>query len=208
MKRRVPLIRSARLRMNRFVDLRASFNSKFLLLPLSVLAVTVLLQGFRPQETTATGTWVAKGSMQSARSGACAAVLPDGRVLVTGGLGPAGSLDTSEVFGMNGSFSATPALAAPRSGHTCMTMLNGRVLVAGGRNEIGPVNTAEIYNPALNRWTETGVMSSARTGHTATLLKDGRVVMVGGEGSAVIHDSIEIFDPVAGTFQFVSSGLL
>src|SRR5213593_4522773 len=117
MLRRVSLLQLARFRMNRGSGLRASVKSKLVLLPLSLLAVTVIF-GYRPQETTATGTWVAKGSMQSARSGACAAVLPDGRVMITGGLGSSGSLDTSEVFGMNGSFSTTPPMAAARSGHT------------------------------------------------------------------------------------------
>src|ERR1051326_450893 len=208
MKRCVPFVGSARFRMNRKRDLRASIKSKLVLLPLSGLALTVILHGYRPQETSATGTWVAKGSMQSARSGACAAVLPDGRVMITGGLGPSGSLDTSEVFGMNGSFSNVPAMSASRNGHTCMTMADGRVLVAGGRNENGPINTAEIYNPETNRWSQTSVMSSARAGHTSTLLSDGRVVMAGGEGSAVVNDSIEIFDPEKDKFEFVSSGLL
>src|SRR5690242_18541620 len=93
---------SAGFRKHRRRELKASVKSKLVLLPVSLLAVTVIVHGYRPQETTATGTWTAKGSMQSARSGACAAVLPDGRVMVTGGLGPAGSLDSSEVFGMNG----------------------------------------------------------------------------------------------------------
>src|ERR1044071_634486 len=158
---------------------RYSEGHSRLALPLALFVCAAMLHG-APQETA--GSWIAKGSMAAARTGACAAVLPDSRMLVTGGISRSGVLDSAEAFGLNGSFSSLPAMSAGRTGHTCTAMLDGRVLVAGGGNDVGPIGTAEIYNPAVNRWAEAGIMSSPRSGHTATLLQDGRVVLVGGEG--------------------------
>src|ERR1019366_7772614 len=80
------------------------------------------------QSSDATGMWVAKGSMAAARSGACAASLPDGRVLITGGQGPSGSMNTAEIFAADGSFSAAAGMAGARSGRSFAPLWGGRIL--------------------------------------------------------------------------------
>jgi hypothetical protein len=165
-----------------------------------------LMYGF--QSPDATGMWIAKGSMAAARSGACAASLPDGRVLITGGQGPTGSMNTAEIFTADGSFSAAAGMAGARSGHSCATLEDGQILVAGGSNEFGAVSTAEVFDPAVNRWAPAGNMVSARSGHTATVLRDGRVLIAGGQGAATVYDTLEIFDPAANSFQSLSPAAL
>jgi Prealbumin-like fold domain/Galactose oxidase, central domain len=146
--------------------------------------------------------------MRAARSGACAASLPDGRILVTGGSDSAGALQSAEILDSSGLFNAVAGMSASRSGHSCTALADGRVLVAGGENKGGPITQAEIYSPADNRWSAAGEMAYARTGHTATALEDGRVVIAGGEGAGVVHDTLEVFDPASNSFHFVSAGTL
>ncbi len=171
------------------------------------LSMAALLGG-RQVAQDASGIWVPKGRMSTPRTGACAAVLADGRVLVTGGAGPAGALDSAELLATNGAVSSVSPMTAARMRHTCVALPDGRVLVAGGANDSGPISLAEIYDPARNRWIAAGDLAYARAGHTATVLADGRVLVGGGEGQGVVHNTLEMFDPAAASFRFVATATL
>jgi len=73
------------------------------------------------QSPDATGMWVTKGSMAAARSGACAASLPEGRVLSTGGQSTTGSmratLESSRIYPITTRI-ARRLMATPRTGNT------------------------------------------------------------------------------------------
>src|SRR5580700_5827635 len=100
------------------------------------------------------GTWVATGSMSSARSGAASVLLHDGHILVTGGNDGSGPSSSAELFAASGSFSAATSMNVPRSGHIAVVLQDGRVLVAGGTTTGGVVtSTAEIYDPVATTWT-------------------------------------------------------
>ena len=164
-------------------------------------AAGVLLSASLPQVPS--GTWIALGPMNSARSGASAVLLQDGRILVSGGNDSNGPSNTAELFGANGSFSMDTPMNVTRSGHVAVVLQDGRVLIAGGTISGGGVtNSAEIYDPAANSWTNvSGGMLEARSGQTATLLNDGRVLLAGGAGSSgTVSLTAEVFDPVAQTF--------
>ena len=101
-----------------------------------------------------TGTWAAAGIMTEPRLYHAAALLPHGRVLVTGGLrnnedGGPDRLATVEVYDPEtGEWSASANLVAPRFGHTATLLPDGRVLLAGGQyDDPEPLPSAEIYNP-------------------------------------------------------------
>jgi hypothetical protein len=147
----------------------------------------------------ATATFVATGSMATARAGATATVLTDGRVLVAGGTdGSENGTATAELYDpTTGTFVATGQMATPREGHTATLLADGRVLLVGG---LGPLATAEIYDPATGTFSGTGPMTTARNGNTATLLPDGRVLVVGGFDGAAYLATAELFDPTAGSF--------
>jgi galactose oxidase-like protein len=157
------------------------------------------------------GMWSPTGSLSTARSGHTATLLPNGKVLVTGGLegGPGGlyySVAASELYDpAAGTWSPTGSLSTARSGHTATLLPNGNVLVAGGDFVSSPnpfyvIAASELYDPAAGTWSPTGSLSTARSGHTATLLPNGTVLVAGGSGTGPIAAS-ELYDPTAGTWS-------
>jgi hypothetical protein len=100
-----------------------------------------------------TGSWAAAGMMTESRLYHAAILLPDGRVLVTGGgsLVEDGTLATAEVYDPEtGEWSVTGNLVAPRSGHSATLLPDGRVLLAGGAWGGSPpelLPSAEVYDP-------------------------------------------------------------
>jgi len=147
--------------------------------------------------------WSSAGSMAEARSGASSALLPDGRVLVTGGSGANGLLNSAEMYSLDGGFSPEAPMALARTGHVSVAMGDGRVLVAGGTTTGGGItNSAEIFDPVTSSWSEVpGGMIEPRTGATASFLQDGRVLIAGGANSSGgVSSTVEIFNPATNTF--------
>src|SRR5437870_4535143 len=170
------------------------------LLVIGVFGITFLLRASLP--SLATGTWVAAGHMSAARSGACTAVLSDGRLLVSGGADANGPTATADLFSTAGNWSAAASMNSPRSHQSCAVLQDGRVLVAGGTTSGGGItNSAEIYDPSADSWSQAGIMNDARSGATTSVLNDGRVLIAGGQNSGGASNTLEIFDPNSGNFS-------
>jgi Galactose oxidase, central domain/Kelch motif len=154
-----------------------------------------------PAGPTATPTapplsaWTATGSMLKPRvDGALATLLPDGRVLETGGDDP--SVDLYDPA--TGKWTSGAPTAVARAGLSATLLRNGKLLVAGGYPAI---TSAELYDPATDSWTATGSMHTARYSQSATLLADGTVLVAGGQNDA--DDAIasaELYNPDTGTW--------
>jgi N-acetylneuraminic acid mutarotase len=157
-----------------------------------------------------THMWTPTGSMATGRESFAAVVLPNGKVLVEGGLGPSGSiLASAELYNpATGRWSSAGAMSVARYSHTATLLPNGTVLVAGGCSasySCTPyTGVSEIYNPATNTWTRTGALNVARANQTATLLHNGKVLVVGGFTNS---SSCEIYDPAAKTWKVAASNL-
>jgi hypothetical protein len=147
-----------------------------------------------PSPKAPSGSFTATGSLGSAREGATATTLRDGRVLIAGGEnGYEGTYETAELYDpSSGTFSPTGSMAVQRFGHTATLLADGRVLVVGGDTA-----SAELYDPATGTFSPTGSMSAAGRFHAAVLLADGRVLIAGGEGSV----TAELYDPATGKFS-------
>ena len=145
------------------------------------------------------GAVIPTGSMGMARAAHAAAPLPDGRVLIAGGLP---GLSSTEFYDLGtGRFVAGPNMSIGRAGHTITLLPTGQVLIAGGYNG-NYLDTAEVFDPKANRFLPTGKMVRARSGHTATLLQSGSVLLVGGVGTGwTFLDDAEVYDPKTGTFS-------
>jgi len=167
-----------------------------------------------PNPTTAPGVFRPVGSMTTARAGATATLLKDGRVLVVGGSGngEGGPLTSAELYDpASCEFRSTGSMPAPRA--TAVTLLDdGAVLFAGGFDgSAGSLASALLYDPSAGSFTQTGSMTTARIGASATRLQDGRVLIAGGEsnpqGDAKFLATAEIYDPLTRTFSATGSML-
>ena len=158
-----------------------------------------------------TESWTATGPMNEGRALHTATLLPDGTVLVAGGLmsGRSDMLVSAEVYDpRTGSWTATGGMIEARTAHTATLLDDGSVLVTGGGSgllEVGNLSSAERYDPRTGSWTATGDMIQGRTGHTATLLDDGNVLVAGSNNFGVV-DSAELYDP--GTGSWIATGTM
>jgi hypothetical protein len=165
-----------------------------------------------------TGTFSPAGPLAEGRSHHAATLLPDGRVLVSGGVANGGStsLASAELFDpATGTFSPTGAMTDGRVYHTATVLSDGRILMTGGcpfgrvyANNPEFLKSAELYDPATGMFTPAGSMSYGRTWAEAVLLTGDRVLITGGvgDGSTISLDTAEIHDPVTGTFSPAGSG--
>jgi len=153
----------------------------------------------------ATGTISATGGLTApnGRAEHATALLPNGKVLLAGGVDNIGNaLASAELYDpATGTFSATGSMAQSRFRVTAVVLADGRVLVSGGFNATGALTGAEIYDSTTGLFTLTGSLNTARDRHTATLLPNGKVLIAGGRNSTLevtnALASAEIFDPTA-----------
>ncbi len=156
----------------------------------------------------ATGTFTATGSLATGRQSPTATLLPNGKVLIAGGMGSGFAyLTSAELYDpASGTFTATGSLATGRYFHTATLLADGTVLIAGGYNDTYPyyLTSAELYDPASGTFSATGSLAIARLSHTATLLPNGKVLIAGGHNGLYLT-SAELYDPASGAFSATGS---
>jgi hypothetical protein len=148
----------------------------------------------------ATGKWTPTSSMNAARAGGNATLLPNGDVLATSGFGigtenggpfaelytPATGQWSPAINGLPSLYGCSGVLACFGSSATLLG--DGDVLVAGGDAGLASnshsSSEAVLYNPTANSWTTTGSLNVSRLFQTASLLQNGQVLVAGGESFA------------------------
>ncbi|AKJ05108.1 putative delta-60 repeat protein [Archangium gephyra] len=120
-------------------------------------------------------------------------LLPNGKVLVTGGRFQNAVYNSAELYDP-GAGQWSPTQEPPfknRLQHTATLLPNGKVLIAGGQNTSrAPLQSVAEYNPYADagtdagQWAERGSLNHARHSHTATLLPNGKVLIAGGQGTS------------------------
>ena len=126
------------------------------------------------------------GSLIDPREGHTVTLLPNGKLLVAGGVNFSGVLASAELYDPAfGTWTATGSLANAHYHHTATLLPNGKVLVTGGvDSNFITLASAELYDPASGTWTATGSLVTARSWYTATLLANGMVLVAGGAGTS------------------------
>jgi hypothetical protein len=146
--------------------------------------------------------------MRVPRSGPTATLLPNGKVLIAGGIKYGEervNLASAEIFNpATGSFTLTGSMHTGQQSHTATLLPNGKVLIAGPGSGPGGggIVPAEIYDPSKGTFAETRTMIKGRFDATATLLPNGKVLIAGGFDGITFTPtaSAELFDPATGRF--------
>ncbi|MDF1563068.1 MAG: kelch repeat-containing protein [Deltaproteobacteria bacterium] len=128
-----------------------------------------------------------------------AILLPDGRVLLTGGMetGSGAWLNTDELWAPeDGSWSLATGWR-PRVDSATVLLNDGRALAVGGKYGIGaaqsPIASSALFDPGTDSWSGSLPLETARQWHGLTRLLDGRVLVAGGYTSSDAWG--EVFDP-------------
>jgi MBG domain-containing protein/YDG domain-containing protein/CARDB protein/galactose oxidase-like protein/Kelch motif protein len=177
-----------------------------------VVFVAILVMGLSgrlsAQTAPPSGSWRLTAAMSHARTGAAAAAMGNGSVLVTGGIDGAGAVSaTAEIYGPSGTFTAVAAMNIARAGHTATWLAagsGGYVLVTGGTTTDGAIaGSSEFYDPASNSWTL--LPAAVSTGAAATPLPNSSLLLSGGVSSAGLLSDLVRFDLATQQFSFAGA---
>jgi hypothetical protein len=182
-------------------------RSRFLLAVFFALAFALAATAFRAGVSPASqvGSVVPAAPMLEPRSGQTATLLPDGKVLIAGGMRRNQDFyKSAELYDpATGKFQPTGEMNQRRVGHIAVLLRSGKVLIAGGWVGQGGTDSAELYDPATGKFTVIAKMTARRGRPSATLLADGDVLVAGGEerdnesvaSAEIFHVSTLSFQP-------------
>jgi N-acetylneuraminic acid mutarotase len=134
-----------------------------------------------------TNTWTPTGNMTYPRVFHTASVLPNGNVLVAGGMNIHVESNVTFILSaelydpVTGNWTLTGNITHPRAQHTSSVLPNGAVLVIGGEDDTSNITSSvELYDPLTGDWTSVHDMIYPRVAHTASVLLNGTLLVVGG----------------------------
>ncbi|MEZ5989440.1 MAG: kelch repeat-containing protein [Planctomycetota bacterium] len=163
--------------------------------------------------------WTKGPDMSEPRAGHLAHVLPDGRIMLFGGVTwtlviivkvPAFTKSCDIYDPKTNKITAGTAMLTDRALFVAQELTDGRLLVAGGAsgsitNGGAPTDLAEVYDPQTGKWTATGKLATARGLAVWERRPDGKVAVHGGAGGSLLSpvavSSCELWDPKAGTWS-------
>jgi Putative Ig domain len=154
-------------------------------------------------------TFTATGPLNVARANHVAVLLPNGKVLVAGGVNTSNQAEpTAEVYDpVAQTFSFTGPLGFAQSSPAAVLLANGQVLVLGGTGTAGQDNQAQMYNPVTGTFSAILGMVSARADFPVVALSDGTLLITGGFNAPSSITNAEIYYPGTGPIQITTTTL-
>jgi hypothetical protein len=154
-------------------------------------------------------TFTATGPLNVARSNHVAVLLPNGKVLIAGGVNGSNQAEVSaELYDpVAQTFSFTSSLAFAQSSPAAVLLANGQVLVLGGTGSAGQDNQAQMYNPVSGTFSTILGMVSPRADFPVVTLSDGTLLITGGFDAPSSITNAEIYYPGAAPIQIVATTL-
>ncbi|MBK8038201.1 MAG: tandem-95 repeat protein [Verrucomicrobiaceae bacterium] len=147
-------------------------------------------------------TFTTTGSLAQARSGHSATLLPNGKVVVIGGLGTSSTLSSVEIYDpAAGTWStSTASLATARKYHTATLLADGRVVIVGGSSSAdAALASVEIFASNSPAWSATGTKATTGAAAQPVMLPDGKIlVLSGGNPNPATAD---LYNPATGTWS-------
>jgi RHS repeat-associated protein len=187
-------------------------NSIIALMLVSVLGVSPVLTFTKPKEASRSSVLPGRRMRPATKTrpgaprpvqtpalleGQTSTSLPDGGLLITGGMDQVGPTHSVKVFNpRTGKSKSLPDMALARAFHSATILPDGRVFVFGGVGKNQRVlNTGMVVDPVTGESENVLARSglSPRAYHTTSLLTDGRVLIVGGRSERLIESS-QIWD--------------
>ncbi|UJR16713.1 hypothetical protein I4U23_003613 [Adineta vaga] len=151
-------------------------------------------------EIYAASVWSYTNTMVIPRSYHRSISLPDGNVLITGGIVNMSSFLTTssaELYHVaTGTFSLIQPMIYKRVGHTLTLLPSGKVLAAGGIDQITNISPSvcELYDPISGQWNITRSLNLFRDGHATVLTNNGVLIISGKNSSNVVLNSVERYE--------------
>lgn len=138
----------------------------------SLIIRLLVLSGLMfPAFASVAAGWSAAGNLKTSRNVHTSTLLPNGKVLVTGGFSGDTSGDflsttsSAELYDLAANAWTSAGNLATARASTATLLPNGKVLVAGGTdatNFTSVFGSVELYNPSANSWTAARNLASAR----------------------------------------------
>jgi N-acetylneuraminic acid mutarotase len=176
----------------------------------------------------ATGSWATDYPLNTPRGLHTATLLPNGQVLVSGGLtGKRNATAAAELRDPTfGRWSNAPQFDEPRFLHTVTLLPSGQALAVGSvdlnpnKRAITFIGSTQVFDPltASGEWFVTDSLRTPRSAppsalspdHSATLLPFGAgssgalfgtVLVAGGSSLPTVHDAVELYNPGSKTWS-------
>ncbi len=140
-------------------------------------------------------SWTAAAALPNARADHSASLLPNGRLLISGGTNGSALADCQLYDPNSNAWAQADALNQSRYRHTALLLPSGSLLALGGYDGANARASVERFDPANGRRDAGDTLEFLSTPSTATVLPNGRVLVTGIKTNATVRAFTELYDP-------------